>query len=114
MIASGTHPGHSGGPQIEDGVKPVINRADKPEGRYAAAPSGIGSESAVPVVSCWPAVLVIDGTPSGAVYRWDRGGATVAVRPEDVEYLRTFNRQGNERACCGGGARTYFAFANGG
>lgn len=115
MIAlAAPHPGFSGVSLNEDEVKPVTQRAERPEDRYAAGTSGVGSASTVPVLSLWPTVLIIDGNPSGAVYRWDRGGTVVQVAAEDVEYLGSFNLHGNERACCGGGPRTYFQFADGG
>ncbi len=92
-------------------VKPVIGEAGAAE-RYAALIGPGSAAPSIPVVSLWPATLVIREAPSGEVYRW-ASGQTVMVKPEDVEYLRGFNH-GGKTGCCGGGARTYFQFPNGG
>lgn len=111
---------------VPSGVKPVNSEAEAPAERDAARTAGLGSGRAsmarprqaptasVAITSLIAGPLVIRGTPSGEVYRWPQAGASALVRPEDVEYLLSYNH-GGQRACCGGGGRrAYFQSPPGG
>jgi hypothetical protein len=90
---------------VSKDVKPVAAKTAEPT---VEALSLAASQLRVNVRSLWPARLIIrEGVPSGEVYEWPNAGALVSVNSEDVGFLMSKNKTGEE-GCCGGGPRNYF------
>jgi len=86
---------------------------DKPEPKSTRKRAAKRKEKATapkaPVVvqmqSQWPGRLIIDRTPSGKEYIFERAGAILGIDPQDVDYVLSKNRtiESHGVGCCGGG-----------
>ncbi|KKN62746.1 hypothetical protein LCGC14_0508650 [marine sediment metagenome] len=97
----------SDSPEVKPAIKKVKRGRPTKKAKSTMA-SSVGSEERVTVTSLLPGKMIIRGAPSGEEYVFDKAGAAVSVRSQDIEFLREKNRK--LAACCGSGSveRKYF------
>lgn len=91
---------------------PKVKRRKKKRSKKSSATKASASPSRS-IRSVYPGVVVISqGMPSGAKYRWSSPGSVVQVAAEDVGVVMKKNGSG-ARECCGSSSLpVYFEFAD--
>jgi len=87
---------------VEDKPEPETKPKTRKRTKKTTAPK---APVVVQMQSQWPGRLIIDRTPSGKEYVFERAGVTLGIDPQDVDYVLSKNRtiESHGAGCCGGG-----------
>ncbi len=92
-------------------VKPKTRRGKKETVKKKEAVSQPSSQSAevqrVPVTSLVLGRLIIKDAPSGEIYTFERAGAELPVRVQDIQHFRSKNREETAGKCCSSGGNKF-------
>lgn len=92
-------------PEVSSGVEDKPEPETKPKRKRTKKTTAPKAPVVVQMQSQWPGRLIIDRTPSGKEYVFERAGVILGIDPQDVDYVLSKNRtiESHGVGCCGGG-----------